>query len=79
MLDQVRALPTTEPVRLASVVASVAVVAVMLAAVGRDNVIEALAIVVPFVVGGEAARRKVSPAPPNLDGDSDPRLPDPPT
>lgn len=63
MLDRIRALWATEPVRVTT--STVAVVVFVAAkfnvVVDEAGLLEALALVVPILLGGEAARRKVQP------------------
>lgn len=66
MLANLKALWTTEPARVISITA--AIVVIVLAKFGvvvdEQNVGETLALVLPILLGGEAIRAKVTPAPP---------------
>lgn len=78
MLNRLRALWTTEPTRvIALAVAVIVFVAAKLGlVVDEQNVGEALALVLPVLLGGELTRSKVSPAPPaNIGPASDDLLP----
>lgn len=78
MLDRIKALWATEPVAVTT--ALVAVVVFVAAKLGlvvdEQNVGEALALVLPVLLGGAAARQKVSPASGPVGPDSDSLLPD---
>ncbi len=78
MLQNLRALYVTEPVR--SVAMLVAVVVFAAAKLGvvvdEQNVGEALLLILPVLLGGEAARQQVSPAVGDVGPDSDSLLPD---
>lgn len=72
-MNLLKALWVTEPARL---IAALAALAVFVAAkagvvVSEQDVGAALLIILPILLGGEAARTKVSPAPPPVDEDSD--------
>lgn len=63
MLDYLRALWQGNPVRVTAIAASVVVFALAKLGIVIDeqNVGEALTIVLPILLGGELARRKVTP------------------
>lgn len=78
MLANLKAAWTTEPVRLTALL----VAAVVFAAAQLDIVLdpldvgEAIAVLLPILLGGELARAKVSPAHGPIGPDSDRLLPD---
>lgn len=73
-----RALWATEPARVITVLVAVVVFVAAKAGVviNEQDVGEALAIVLPVLLGGEAIRSKVSPAVPVIGDDSDALLAD---
>lgn len=73
MLDTIRALWVTEPVRVLTLLTAAVVFAAAKLGVIIDeqSVGEALALIVPVLLAGEAARGKVSPAPADIGPASD--------
>lgn len=73
MLTTLRAVWATEPVRVLTVLSAVVVFIAAKAGVIIDeqNAGEALALILPILLGGEAARRRVSPAPGDIGPASD--------
>jgi hypothetical protein len=78
MLDRIKALWVTEPVAVTTTVAAIVVfVAAKLGIlIDQQNVGEALGLILPILLGGAAARQKVSPAPATTGPDSDALLGD---
>lgn len=72
-MNLIRALWATEPVRVITIVAAIVVFVFAKAGVVIDqqDVLDALVIVLPILLGGEAARTQVSPATPDIGDDSD--------
>lgn len=70
MLDRLKALWTTEPVRVVSALVALVVFAAAKAGVVLDAraVEEALALALPVVLGGELARARVTPTAATFDG-----------
>lgn len=73
MLDRIKALWTTEPARVTTVLVAVVIFAAarLGLVVDEQNVGEALALLLPIVLGGEIVRQKVTPAPGPVGPDSD--------
>lgn len=77
-MSTIRALWATEPVRVLTLLTAVIVFAAAKLGVIIDeqNVGEALTLVLPILLGGEAARHRVSPAPDDVGPASDALLAD---
>lgn len=80
LLTYARALWITQPVRVITIATSLLVFAAARAGVivSEQDISSALLLVLPIILGGEAARTQVSPAAPFVGIPSDHLLPDPP-
>lgn len=77
-MSMLRAVWETNPVRVTAIIASIVVFAAtqLHVVLGEASVVESLGLVLPILLGGEAARSKVSPHPGEIGPDNDELLPD---